>query len=287
MDVVNSAWSAASHGHQSWIQGQQQAQYEWSLSSLPSPKSALGDAHGGQVLAPWPIPTDRQPPNPHSSATSLTGVVDLSLPQGSAAASPTRGSPGLAGGQFAGGFDRPVDLVPLSTAWPQSTGDGVTEVPSGLVPSADASLFAATTVETSRSEAASSIPSPGTDHGFSIVLSNPPRSSATSASSPPARELGRKDRGLHALLHHDHAVLQDLVQIFFSEIHPYWPILHVPTFEIGIASEPLLGSMVMLASWVVGRQEHLELAPLVFDEVTGATGPVSALPFRSLSAGCG
>ncbi|KAK4032262.1 fungal-specific transcription factor domain-containing protein [Parachaetomium inaequale] len=133
-----------------------------------------------------------------------------------------------------------------------------------------------------RSEAVSRVSSLGTGHGFSAVPSNTTRSSAPTTS--PGGEPARESRGLHGLVHHDPAVLRDLVQAFFTEIHPYWPILHVPTFEIGAASDMLLGSMLMLSSWVTGRQEHLELAPIVFREVTSTIEPESAPSLHSLQA---
>ncbi|KAL8998271.1 MAG: hypothetical protein Q9188_006136 [Gyalolechia gomerana] len=61
---------------------------------------------------------------------------------------------------------------------------------------------------------------------------------------------------------------EQLVQVFFSAIHPHWPILHAPTFKIEDASHELLGSMLMLASWLQGHSDHEVLAPLVFDAVT-------------------
>ena len=66
----------------------------------------------------------------------------------------------------------------------------------------------------------------------------------------------------------DSQATKQLLQVFFSAIHPHWPILHAPTFKIEDASHDLLGSMVMLASWLQDQSAHVELAPLVFDAVT-------------------
>ncbi|KAL8768135.1 MAG: hypothetical protein Q9209_005526 [Squamulea sp. 1 TL-2023] len=66
----------------------------------------------------------------------------------------------------------------------------------------------------------------------------------------------------------DSPATKQLVQVFFSAIHPHWPILHAPTFNIEDASHDLLGSMLILASWLQDRSDHVELAPLVFDAVT-------------------
>lgn len=69
-------------------------------------------------------------------------------------------------------------------------------------------------------------------------------------------------------LKRDSQATKQLVQVFFSAIHPHWPILHAPTFKIEDASHVLLGSMLMLASWLQDLSDHVELAPLVFDAVT-------------------
>lgn len=66
----------------------------------------------------------------------------------------------------------------------------------------------------------------------------------------------------------DSQATKQLVQVFFSAIHPHWPILHAPTFKIEDASHDLLGAMLMLASWLQDLPDHVELAPLVFDAVT-------------------
>jgi hypothetical protein len=65
-----------------------------------------------------------------------------------------------------------------------------------------------------------------------------------------------------------------LVQIFFAEIHRYWPILHAPTFELQNASDLLLGAILMLSSWITGTDDHVELASAVLEEVMAATSPV-------------
>jgi Fungal specific transcription factor domain len=59
-----------------------------------------------------------------------------------------------------------------------------------------------------------------------------------------------------------------LIQVYFAEIHPCWPILHAPTFDKSKVSGVLLGSMIMLASWLVGELDHTKLASPVFDAVT-------------------
>ena len=72
---------------------------------------------------------------------------------------------------------------------------------------------------------------------------------------------------LHSCLNKESLATKRLIQVYFAEIHPYWPILHAPTFDTANASHVLLGSMIMLASWLEGEPDHMKLAPLVFDAV--------------------
>ncbi|KAI0165284.1 hypothetical protein GGR52DRAFT_558229 [Hypoxylon sp. FL1284] len=58
-----------------------------------------------------------------------------------------------------------------------------------------------------------------------------------------------------------------LIDVFFSEIHPHWAILHAPTFETSHTPAVLVSSMVMLASWLENGVEHRELAPALFEEL--------------------
>lgn len=73
---------------------------------------------------------------------------------------------------------------------------------------------------------------------------------------------------LHSCINKDSLATKRLVQVYFAEIHPYWPILHAPTFETANASHVLLGSMILLAGRLKGELNHMKLAPLVFDAVT-------------------
>ncbi len=56
-----------------------------------------------------------------------------------------------------------------------------------------------------------------------------------------------------------------LVEVYFARVHPYWPILHAPTFNIDDASHVLLSSMIMLSNWIEGGSDHGALAPLLFE----------------------
>ena len=72
---------------------------------------------------------------------------------------------------------------------------------------------------------------------------------------------------LRQLVNRDSPATRQLMQAYFTDIHPYWSILHRPTFDINSASDMLLASIVMLSSWVQGGNEHIELAPTLFSEV--------------------
>lgn len=62
---------------------------------------------------------------------------------------------------------------------------------------------------------------------------------------------------------------QRLVRVYFTKVHPSWPILHQPTFEIEKASKCLVGSMAMNAAYHEGNEAHEKLARAMFSSVTG------------------
>lgn len=86
---------------------------------------------------------------------------------------------------------------------------------------------------------------------------------------------------LYSYLHKESPETERLLQLYFSEVHPYWPILHAPTFNTcgASASYVLLGSMLLLASWLEGGHDHAKLAALVFDAVTAT---ILVCPYASL-----
>lgn len=182
-----------------------------------------------------------------------------SAPSTSAAAAAALASPSQVLAQW------PVPADTLGTL-PAATERGGIEEASTVASDQDASIdpsFLTTSSRLSRSEAASTRP---TTPALSTRYSG---------------EHSRSKQALRTLIHHDLAKARHLLQIFFAEIHPHWPILHVPTFEVGNASELLLGAMLMLSKWVAGRQDHSEMAFIVFREVTAASGPVRAVPWDS------
>jgi len=102
----------------------------------------------------------------------------------------------------------------------------------------------------------------------SSTAAQSPASSSRSRKSSIADHIADHIADLENSLTRDSQATKQLVQVFFSAIHPHWPILHAPTFMIEDASHHLLGSMLMLASWLQDRSDHVKLAPLVFDTVT-------------------
>ncbi|KAK7965184.1 hypothetical protein PG988_010188 [Apiospora saccharicola] len=63
---------------------------------------------------------------------------------------------------------------------------------------------------------------------------------------------------------------------YFSKIHPFWSILHAPTFRIDKASDILLASMTMLADRLCGGSDHLHSCTAVFE--AAATSQLLADP---------
>lgn len=74
-------------------------------------------------------------------------------------------------------------------------------------------------------------------------------------------------RDLHHFLNQEPIVTNRLLEMYFAEIQPCWPILHPPTFDAGKAEGVLMGSMVLLATWLESNSDHTRLASLVFDGV--------------------
>ncbi|ESZ96142.1 hypothetical protein SBOR_3472 [Sclerotinia borealis F-4128] len=75
---------------------------------------------------------------------------------------------------------------------------------------------------------------------------------------------------LRRTLSQDPALLKQLLEAYFTKIHPSWPILHAPTFNPQTASPILLGSMLMLANWLEGDANHEKLASMVFEAISVA-----------------
>ncbi|KAI1328565.1 hypothetical protein F5Y16DRAFT_151047 [Xylariaceae sp. FL0255] len=57
-------------------------------------------------------------------------------------------------------------------------------------------------------------------------------------------------------------------QVYFSIIHPIWPILNPPSSPTDVYPSTLTMSVVMLASWIEGDNDHLTLAPWIFGQLS-------------------
>ena len=64
----------------------------------------------------------------------------------------------------------------------------------------------------------------------------------------------------------DQAGIQRRLSIYFTNIHPSWPILQ-PSMVTPESPGPLITSIMTLASWLEGDQDHLTLFDLALDEI--------------------
>ncbi|OTA66016.1 hypothetical protein K449DRAFT_420692 [Hypoxylon sp. EC38] len=95
-----------------------------------------------------------------------------------------------------------------------------------------------------------------------------PLSLQQQTASGSARSAGLTD--LYSNLDRTSPEIKRLVKLFFADIHPYWAILHEPTFEVEKAPRTLLATMVMLASWLDGGPDHQKLGPVIYEEINRA-----------------
>ncbi|KAI1179603.1 hypothetical protein F4777DRAFT_574908 [Nemania sp. FL0916] len=94
-------------------------------------------------------------------------------------------------------------------------------------------------------------------------------------SEPPSEFLSSHSSSVHTLeasklyeyVAKDPATTQRRLNVYFTEIYPSWPLVQ-PSSIIAPGSPSLLvAAIMMLASWLEGDLEHMELQPLVFDEI--------------------
>ncbi|KAL8860195.1 MAG: hypothetical protein Q9178_003459 [Gyalolechia marmorata] len=72
---------------------------------------------------------------------------------------------------------------------------------------------------------------------------------------------------LHDYLNREPMVTERLIQVYFAELQPRWPILHAPTFDAGNAPTVMIGAMAMLATLLESDAAHVELASYVFADI--------------------
>ncbi|KAM7210846.1 zinc finger protein zas1 [Rhypophila decipiens] len=250
MELIDSStWSGPTDPHHPWAQVQQ-SHYEWSLPSLPSlPSGAPSVVQDAPDFTQWPMFKEGDGQSP-SSRTWQFGDHGMGLAPASA-----------------------------SNVWPAATNPHHLLRPTTTE---DAPLMSETATGPSMSDKTPSTSRYGTDRPFEAASPNSTHSPITPMSQ--GDEYDSSGHDLHSLLSRNPKVTRDLVQVFFAQVHPYWPILHISTFKTKSADKLLLGSMIMLSSWAVGRTEHLELAPQVFDEIMMITGPESIPSLHSLQA---
>lgn len=66
----------------------------------------------------------------------------------------------------------------------------------------------------------------------------------------------------------DPAATERRLGVYWTEIHPTWPVLQPSIVTESGSPSLLIASMTMLVSWLEGDMDHLELFPLVLDEIT-------------------
>ena len=157
----------------------------------------------------------------------------------------------------------PSDLNANSSAqWAADSGERMAVDAAFPTPVTEDSPFMFTTTEP-QAESFPGAPGGDEDQGNKAA---PPAASQLPTSSGLPREGQVTD--LQSYLEKDSMSSTRDFHVYFSKIHPFWPVLHAPTFDIAKASDVLRGSMIMLASWLEGEPDYIKLAPLVFDAVT-------------------
>ncbi len=99
----------------------------------------------------------------------------------------------------------------------------------------------------------------------SAVLEPP----APSLSSPPSSLVHTPEEprlGESAV--QDPASVRRRLDIYFTKIHPSWPILQPSMITVSGSPDPLITSIMMLASWLEGDRDHLALFNIALDEIS-------------------
>ncbi|KAI1427974.1 hypothetical protein F5Y12DRAFT_99760 [Xylaria sp. FL1777] len=98
----------------------------------------------------------------------------------------------------------------------------------------------------------------------SMVSEPPPSLSSPRSSSIRTPEESR----LREPLANDPAGVRRRLDVYFSKIHPSWPILQPSMVTVSGTPGPLIISIMMLASWLEGDRDHLALFNLALDEIS-------------------
>lgn len=94
-------------------------------------------------------------------------------------------------------------------------------------------------------------------------LETPPYSRSESP-TPPRPLQSNQTKSISEYLQRNSMVSIRLVQVYFVQVHPHWPILHAPTFNAAETSDLLMGAMAILALVVEANLDHVPLAGIVF-----------------------
>ncbi|KAI0193538.1 hypothetical protein EV127DRAFT_423514 [Xylaria flabelliformis] len=106
-------------------------------------------------------------------------------------------------------------------------------------------------------------------------------------SSPSSSAHVPEESKLGEYINNHRATIERRLSIYFTGIHPMWPLLQPSTVTACRSPALLLASIMMLASWLEGDLEHLTLFPLVFDEIVERQlGLNPSLPISQAMALC-
>ncbi|KAJ8128794.1 hypothetical protein O1611_g4837 [Lasiodiplodia mahajangana] len=94
-----------------------------------------------------------------------------------------------------------------------------------------------------------------------------PEASPSLSSSPPSPIHTPDESKLGEYIVRDPEAMQRRLGVYYTEIHPIWPILQPSTVTACRSPSLLIASIIMLASWLEGDLDHLELFPLISDEI--------------------
>lgn len=70
-------------------------------------------------------------------------------------------------------------------------------------------------------------------------------------------------KSLSEYLQREPMVIKRLLQVYFAQVHPHWPILHAPTFNPAKTSDVLIGAMAILALMIEFNLDHVKVASMV------------------------
>lgn len=94
------------------------------------------------------------------------------------------------------------------------------------------------------------------------------RSVSKTTVQSPASSQDHRAIDLRGYLECEPEAVRRLIEVYFAEIHPCWPILHASSFDAEKAPHLLIGSMVILAGWLKNETGHAKLVSHVLDEAS-------------------